>query len=76
MKELKLNFFARDDFLDDVDKLQQQLREAGFKARKEDISFAWERYSDSLYAQCLSLDNLAENNVKHILEYFSEVEDE
>ena len=76
MKKLRLCVFARNDFLDDVFELQEQLKRAGYDATQEDISFAWECVSGSQYAQWLGLSENEEDNVNDILEYFKEEENE
>ena len=75
MKKLRLCVFARNDFLDDVFELQEQLKRAGYDATQEDISFEWECFSGSQCAQWLFLSKNEEDNVKDILEYFEEVEE-
>ena len=70
MEKLRLSVYSREEFLDDVDKLQKQLNNAGYSATKQDISFAWECFSNTQCAQWLCLSNNEEENVKEILQYF------
>ena len=76
MKKLRLNIYARDDFLEDVNLLENQLKNKGYEASKQDISFAWECFSASRDAQWLCLSDNEEQNVEDILEYFEVEEDE
>jgi len=74
MKRLIYNELARYDFPEDLETLQNQLFDAGYKVRKSDISHAWEHFSGSRCAQWLCLSKSAKQNVEDILN-FLEVEE-
>ena len=61
--------------MDDCMLLQEQLRHAGYQVDLKDIDYAWQDHSDSLCAGWLCLLSKGEENVRDILSYLEEIED-
>jgi hypothetical protein len=71
MKEV----FFKHRYHSQILELQQQLYNAGFIASYGDVVCAWQRHSDDLDAQWLSVSARKEDNVANILYYLEEKEE-